>query len=266
MRAPRSAECVRFFRRPRSGTVRSRHSGSAASAHSSCGGNRQNFGRLLPTPKAGWSGVDVLGPLRSHSTFRSRSTSMSARRRSRNCGSAPDVAATRWPTSRWAPASAARWRHRASMARMMHAEMGHIPVRRDPRDAEFAGCCPFHGDCLEGLASGPAIRARWGCNLDSLPADHEGPFIIAGYLGQMAASIALHALGGANRLRGWRDVGWHAALTCARRPCPAASTAMSPALKEPDRLASYICGPGLGAQAGIAGALLLAQRAAAARA
>jgi len=44
-----------------------------------------------------------------------------------------------------------------------HPELGHIYPRRHPEDAGFTGTCPHHGDCLEGLACGPAIIARWGC-------------------------------------------------------------------------------------------------------
>ncbi|GGB42619.1 ROK family protein [Fictibacillus barbaricus] len=44
---------------------------------------------------------------------------------------------------------------------MLHPEMGHILVRRHEKDA-YQGSCPFHGDCLEGMAAGPAIEARWG--------------------------------------------------------------------------------------------------------
>ena len=44
---------------------------------------------------------------------------------------------------------------------MLHPEMGHILVRRHEKDT-YQGSCPFHGDCLEGMAAGPAIEARWG--------------------------------------------------------------------------------------------------------
>lgn len=65
-----------------------------------------------------------------------------------------------------------------------HPEMGHVYPRRHQEDLGFAGICPAHGDCLEGLASGPAIHARWGCSLSELPADHPGHAIIADYIAQ----------------------------------------------------------------------------------
>src|SRR5690606_24509714 len=44
---------------------------------------------------------------------------------------------------------------------LVHPEMGHIPVKRHPDDP-YTGGCPYHEDCLEGMAAGPAIEKRWG--------------------------------------------------------------------------------------------------------
>ncbi len=76
-----------------------------------------------------------------------------------------------------------------------HPEMGHVYPRRHPQDLAFAGICPVHGDCLEGLASGPAVIARWGVSLSDLPGDHPGHAIIADYIAQachmLFASLAV---------------------------------------------------------------------------
>lgn len=70
-----------------------------------------------------------------------------------------------------------------------HPELGHIYPRRHRQDTDFKGICPHHGDCLEGLASGPAIMARWGKSLSDLPADHGGHDIIADYVAQACHSL-----------------------------------------------------------------------------
>ena len=69
----------------------------------------------------------------------------------------------------------------------MHPEMGHVRVPHDRERDPFPGNCPYHGDCLEGLASGPAIRARWDkepvCLPDSHPAwDLEARYLALGLL------------------------------------------------------------------------------------
>ncbi len=75
-----------------------------------------------------------------------------------------------------------------------HPEMGHVMPRRHPQDLDFIGSCPVHGDCLEGLASGPAIKARWGRSLSELASDHEAHDIIADYLAQFCQNlIALYS-------------------------------------------------------------------------
>ena len=55
---------------------------------------------------------------------------------------------------------------------LMHPEMGHVRLPRIEGDEGFAGACPFHGDCFEGLASGPAMKARWGQLAETLKQGH----------------------------------------------------------------------------------------------
>lgn len=52
-----------------------------------------------------------------------------------------------------------------------HAEMGNQYVKRHPDDLDFTGVCPFHGDCLEGVAAGPSLEARLGIRGEDIPTD-----------------------------------------------------------------------------------------------
>jgi fructokinase len=72
---------------------------------------------------------------------------------------------------------------------LLHPEMGHLHMRRDPIADPFPGCCPFHADCFEGLAAGPAIAQRWGQPADSLPPGHPAWELEAGYIAQAVAAF-----------------------------------------------------------------------------
>jgi fructokinase len=63
-----------------------------------------------------------------------------------------------------------------------HPEMGHVRIPHDLSRDPFPGCCPFHGDCLEGLCCGPAMEARWGCPATELPPSHPAWALEAHYL------------------------------------------------------------------------------------
>jgi fructokinase len=253
------AECVRFF-----GEAAKRHGAIATLGFGCCGPielrqSSPDFARMLPTPKPGWSGVDVLAPFRS--SFRvpiALDTDVSAAALAewrlgagRRLGSIAYITVGTGIGGAVAPAVDVS-------GRLMHAEMGHLPIERDPRDGDFVGICPFHGDCLEGLASGPAIRARWGCALEALPPEHAGRSIIAGYLGQMVASIAL-MLSVQRVVFGGGVMSDGTLLPLMRAAAFRYLNGYIPALKDYDRMTEYVCAPLLGNQAGIAGALLLAE-------
>ncbi len=137
-----------------------------------------------------------------------------------------------------------------------HPEIGHIYPRRHAMDADFAGICPHHGDCLEGLASGPAIFVRWGKSLSELPADHPGHAIIADYIAQ-----ACHTLF-ASMAAAQVVIGGGVAKT------PGLIERIAERARELD--AGYLPGgarhavirPRLGGDSGIVGAMLLAEAAA----
>jgi fructokinase len=71
-----------------------------------------------------------------------------------------------------------------------HTELGHVRIARRTGDG-FAGVCPFHGDCVEGLASGPAIEARAGMPASKLPMDHPVWEYVAHDLAQLLHTMVL---------------------------------------------------------------------------
>jgi fructokinase len=132
-----------------------------------------------------------------------------------------------------------------------HPEMGHFRIPHDLAADPFPGICPWHGDCLEGLASGPAIQARWGVPAEQLAPDHPAWNLEAHYLALAIAGLAC-TLSPARVILGGGVM---------RRP------RLIPQIRE--RVSGLINGyiavpeitpPGLGDLAGVAGALVLAEQ------
>ena len=65
---------------------------------------------------------------------------------------------------------------------LVHPEMGHMRLPHDRQRDPFPGTCPYHGDCLEGLVSGPALAKRWGQPAETLGAEHPAWLLQAHYL------------------------------------------------------------------------------------
>jgi fructokinase len=216
------------------------------------------LGHMLATPKLAWSGVDLLAPLRSRFQMPiAIDTDVAAAALAEwRLGAARGRGSVAYVTVGTGIGADVAPRDRL-IGRLMHPEMGHIAVRRDSRD-NFPGLCPFHGDCLEGLASGPAIHKRWGCKLAALPPEHVAWPIIGGYLGQLAATIALVAsvecivFGGGVMASG-------SLLPHIRTAAAASLQGYLQPLAHSGALDSYITAPLLGSRAGISGAFLLAE-------
>lgn len=74
---------------------------------------------------------------------------------------------------------------------LLHPEAGHMLLPRDPQRDPFAGACPYHGDCFEGLACGPAMAKRWGQPAETLPADHPAWQLEAHYIALAVMNLTL---------------------------------------------------------------------------
>src|SRR5271170_7783469 len=150
------------------------------------------YGFITKTPKPGWSGTDIAGTL--------------AREFACPIGFDTDVNAAALSEHRWGAArdvdnlvyltigtgiGGGVIVDGSPIHGLMHPEIGHIYPRRHPLDGGFDGVCPFHGDCLEGVASGPAILARTGASLQQLDDTHPQWEIEADYLGQLCAQLVV---------------------------------------------------------------------------
>lgn len=143
----------------------------------------------------------------------------------------------------------------------MHPEMGHIFVPHNRVRDSFEGVCPFHGDCLEGLASGPSLKRRW--DVDSamdLPSDHPAWSLEADYLAYAFANFTL--MFSPQRIIVGGGVMRQTHLYDLIRPKVLAF--LNGYIKQSailDDIEHYIMAPGLGEQSGICGAIALAEKA-----
>ncbi len=146
---------------------------------------------------------------------------------------------------------------------LIHPEMGHILVPHDRQADPFAGACPYHGDCLEGLAAGPALEARWGQRAETLPAEHPTWAQTAAYLASGLANYIL-VLSPQRLILGGGVMQQPQLFPLVRAEVQRLLNGYieTPALS-PAGLEAFICPPGLGTRSGVLGAIALAELAAA---
>jgi fructokinase len=136
--------------------------------------------------------------------------------------------------------------------------MGHVRIPHDVVADPFAGACPFHRDCLEGLASGPAMQARWGRPAEELPDGHPAWALEAHYLALALASFVCTlsprriVLGG-----GVMDRGILFSLVRARLQALLNDYVQAPEIRR--EIDAYVVPPALGPRTGVLGALALAR-------
>lgn len=146
--------------------------------------NSPSFGYITTTPKAGWANIDFAGAIKQALDV--------------PVGFDTDVNGAALGEYRWGAAQGldtfiyltigtglggGGLVNGQLMHGLIHPEMGHILTPRHPDD-DFAGICPYHGHCLEGMTTGPALEKRWGQPGQTLPADHPAWELEAYYLAQ----------------------------------------------------------------------------------
>ncbi len=215
----------------------------------------QDFGVMLATPKPGWTGFPVAGFLRD--AFPGIPLGLDTDVNVAALAEAKLGAARGHADVAYITVGTGIGGGILSGGRLVHGvvhpELGHIYPPRHPDDT-FAGVCPFHGHCLEGLASGPAIHRRWGREGKDLPPEHPAWDLEAWYLAHgilcLAAVVcpSIVVLGGGVP----QAEGLHDRVTENLRVL---SNGYFGSVESP----GHVVPPGLGQQAGIAGAMLLAE-------
>ena len=150
------------------------------------------YGYVLDTPKPGWANTDLLGPIQQALDLPValdtdvNASALGEHRWGAGVGLDSLVYITVGTGIGGGAVVAGRPVHGAS-----HPEMGHVRIPHDRESDPFEGFCPYHGDCFEGLAAGPAIELRWGIPGESLPEDHPAWALEAEYLAAGIANIVL---------------------------------------------------------------------------
>lgn len=221
---------------------------------------KASYGHIGSTPKPGWSGTNVVGPIRDViGAPTAIDTDVSCAALGEGAwGAASDVDSFVYLTVGTGIGGGAVIDGKPIHG-LVHPEMGHVTVPRHPDD-RYEGRCPFHGDCLEGMASGPAIAERWGSRAEDLsgPVLERAVELEAWYLAAALRSIVYVLAperivigGGVSRLAG---------LIPAIRRSLAVELSDYPGLEE-HRSPDFVVPAGLRDMAGPLGALVIARNA-----
>lgn len=219
------------------------------------------FGHITTTPKLGWAQTDVVGALRQALDV--------------PVGFDTDVNVAALGEHRWGAAQGldtfiyltigtgiggGGMVNGRLMHGLIHPEMGHIRIPHDWEADPYPGACPYHGDCLEGLASGPALEGRWGQRGETLPPDHPAWPLEARYLA-LGLVNCICTLSPQRIIMGGGVMAAPGLFRVVRREVQALLNGYVQAPEILERIDEYIVPPGLGNRAGVLGAIALAQQA-----
>ncbi len=216
------------------------------------------WGFITSTPKPGWANTDIAGPF--HREFGvpvAFDTDVNAAALGEwRYGAAQGLDTFLYLTVGTGIGGGGLVGGRA-MHGLVHPEMGHVCVPHDLSADPFPGACPFHGDCLEGLASGSAMAERWGRPADTLPAEHPAWALEARYLA-LALQGFVCTLSPQRIVMGGGVMDQPHLLPHVRQQLKALLNGYIHAPEVLDDMDGYVVAPALGRRAGAIGALVLA--------
>lgn len=219
------------------------------------------YGRITSTPKAGWENYDLVGTVEQALGVPAALDT--------------DVNAALVGEARWGAASGlsdavyltigtgiggGALVHRQVVHGLMHPEIGHLRIPHDLTQDPFRGTCPYHGDCLEGLAAGPAMQARWKAPAATLPPGHPGWELEAHYLALALVNLTV-TLSPQRILLGGGVMQQAHLFALIRQDFARLMNNYVRRSEVIDGLDQYIQAPQLGGRAGVLGALILAEQA-----
>jgi len=217
------------------------------------------YGKITATPKPGWSNFDFVGALRSVYDL--------------PIGFDTDVNGAALGEWRWGAAQGLETFIYLTigtgigggglvnghlMHGLIHPEMGHSFIPHDRLRDPFPGNCPFHGDCFEGLANGPAMEKRWGQRAETLPVDHPAWELEAHYIALGLVNF-ICILSPERIILGGGVMQQSHLLPMIRREVEAILNGYVQAPALLNRIDNYIVPPDLATKAGVLGAIALAE-------
>ena len=218
------------------------------------------WGRITTTPKPGWADTDVVAAL-----HRSLGVPVAFD---------TDVNASAFGEQSWGAAvgletfsyitvgtgiGGGGMANGQLMHGLVHPEVGHMRIPRDRARDPFGGVCPYHGDCLEGLASGEALRQRWGTPgeelADGLAWEIEAEYLALGVVNLVCVLSPQRVVLGGGVMR------QPTLLPLIRRRVRELLAGYIDAEELRESIDDFVVAPGLGERAGVLGAIELARRA-----
>ena len=221
------------------------------------------FGFVTTTPKPHWAHTDFVGPLR---------TALGV-----PVGFDTDVNGAALGEHRWGAAQGldtfvyltigtglggGGMVNGKLMHGLVHPEMGHMPVPHNWTDDPYTGFCPYHGDCWEGLAAGPALEGRWQTRAENLSPDHPAWELEAHYLAYGLVTI-ICTLSPQRIIMGGGVMDQLQLFPMIHNNVYTMLNGYIQSEQIVENMDRYIVPPGLGNRAGVLGAIALAQDAAA---